>query len=116
MKALPMAHFVLKTPESSACVMRAPWVDEPWISKRTLEEKLARVYAQPYYVQRDTSHDTPELARRAPVRAIAAESAPLTVPMKDITPQQPLLPDVLSPAHTEEPDDTDEPAEQDFLF
>jgi hypothetical protein len=102
MKALPMAHFVLKTPESSACVMRAPWVPDPWISKRTLAEKLARVYDQPYYVQLNASHDKQEPVRRAPVRAIAAESVPRAAPMKDVTREPLRIPDVLPP---DEPDD-----------
>jgi hypothetical protein len=92
MKALPRAHFVLKTPESSACVMRAPWVDEPWISQRALEEKLARVYAQPYYV-RSTSQDTQE-----PVPLAGAS-------VKRSASQQPLIPEVLPPVPGEAPDD-----------
>jgi hypothetical protein len=140
MKALPMAHFVLKTPESSACVMRAPWVAEPWIAKRALEEKLARVYGQPYYVQRDAPHDKHERMPPAPARAIAAESVPLAAPMKDVTPRQlpspsshepvpiaaasvkhvtpePRRPDVLPPKVTDnaEADDAYELTNEDFL-
>ena len=104
-----MAHFVLKTPESSACVMRAPWVDEPWISQRTLEEKLARVYAQPYYVQRDTPHDKHELMPPAPVRTIAAEHTPPAKDMKNVTPEPLRISDVLPDElrDTEEPDEYD---------
>jgi hypothetical protein len=92
--------------------MRAPWVPDPWISKRTLAEKLARVYDQPYYVQLNASHDKQEPVRRAPVRAIAAESVPLAAPMKDVTPQQARIPEVLPP---EEPSDTEEPDEYDLF-
>lgn len=98
MKALPMAHFVLKTPESSACFVQAPWVDEPWISKRSLAEKLSRVYDQPYYVRLNAAHDKQELA--PPARAS----------MKNVTPE------LLPPAHDEAPDVADEPNNEDFLF
>jgi hypothetical protein len=111
MKALPMAHFVLKTPESSACFMQAPWVDEPWISKRTLAEKLARVYDQPYYVRRDAPYDKHEIVLPAPARAITAESVPLAASMKNVTPEQPRIPEVLP----EEPSDTEEPDEYDLF-
>ena len=73
-KAIPKAHFLLKTPESSACFVQAPWVDEPWISKRTLAEKLSRVYDQPYYVRLDAPHDKQE-----PVPSVAA-SVKVTTP------------------------------------
>ena len=115
MKALPMAHFVLKTPESSACVMRAPWVDEPWISKRALEEKLARVYDQPYYVRLDAPHDKHEHALPAPARAIAAEHTPPAKEMKNVTPEPLRIPELLPPAH-DDPDDDAEPTNEDLLL
>jgi hypothetical protein len=97
MKAIPKAHFLLKTPESSACFVQAPWVDEPWISKRTLAEKLERVYDQPYYVRLDAPHDKQELA--PPARAS----------MKNFTPE------LLPPAHDEEPACDHEATNEDFL-
>ena len=69
-----MAHFVLKTPESSACVMQAPWVDEPWISKRMLAENSHGSTTQPYYVRLDAPHDKQE-----PVLSVAA-SVKVTTP------------------------------------
>jgi hypothetical protein len=112
MKAIPKAHFVLKTPESSACFVQAPWVDEPWISKRMLAEKLARVYEQPYYVRREAPHDTQAPARRTPERGFAAESVPLTTPVKAVIPKQPLIPEVLPPATDENAAEDPEPGNE----
>jgi hypothetical protein len=49
MKAIPIAHFLLKVPGKPALIVRAPWVEEPKITKKTLEAGLERVYALPYY-------------------------------------------------------------------
>lgn len=55
LKAIPKAHFALKTPESTAHLVQAPWVDEPRITARQLETTLARVYAEPFYIPRNTA-------------------------------------------------------------
>ena len=102
LKAIPKAHFLLKTPESSACVVQAPWVDEPWISQRARAEKLSRVYDQPYYVRLDTPQEK-------------QEPMPLTTTsLKSITSKQPLIPEVLPPVHAEKLDDDHEPDNEDF--
>ena len=104
LKAIPKAHFLLKTPESSACFVQAPWVDEPWISKRTLAEKLSRVYDQPYYVRLDAPQDRQEPVPIAPARVASKPTPP------DY--KQPLIPEVLPP---EEPSDNEEPDEYDLF-
>jgi hypothetical protein len=67
LKAIPKAHFALKTPESTAHLVQAPWVDEPRITSKKLEATLARVYAEPFYIPRNTvaSLRTPELLQPA---------------------------------------------------
>ncbi len=54
LKAIPKAHFALKTPESTAHLVQAPWVDEPRITTKKLDAALARVYAEPFYVLKNT--------------------------------------------------------------
>jgi hypothetical protein len=68
LKAIPKAHFALKTPESTAHLVQAPWVDEPRITQKKLGAALARVYAEPFYIPRNTvdSPRTPELLPPAP--------------------------------------------------
>jgi hypothetical protein len=97
LKAIPKAHFALKTPENSACLIQAPWVDEPWISKRKLTESLARVYAEPGYVRLNAPHETPLPAPPAP-------------PVKTVTPE------LLPPAQKSKPSDDHEQSSEGFLF
>lgn len=52
-KGLPEAHFLLKTPQSAAVVVRAPYVPTPVVGKVRRQEALARVYAQPFYTRRE---------------------------------------------------------------
>jgi hypothetical protein len=68
LKAIPKAHFALKTPESTAHLVQAPWVDEPRITQRKLGAALARVYAEPFYIPRNTAESprTPEPLLPAP--------------------------------------------------
>jgi hypothetical protein len=54
LKAIPKAHFALKTPESTAHLVQAPWVAAPRITTKKLDAALARVYAEPFYVLKNT--------------------------------------------------------------
>jgi len=104
MKAIPKAHFLLKTPESSACFVQAPWVDAPWISRRTLAEKLSRVYDQPYYVRLNAPQDRQEPVPIVPVKVASKPTPPDS--------KQPLIPEVLP---LEEPSDNEEPEDYDLF-
>jgi hypothetical protein len=44
LKTIPKAHFALKVPGKSVVIVRAPWVKEPKITAKVLEEKLRAVY------------------------------------------------------------------------
>jgi hypothetical protein len=48
--------------------VQAPWVDEPRITQKKLGAALARVYAEPFYIPRNTADSprTPELLPQAP--------------------------------------------------
>lgn len=49
LKSLPKAHFCLKVPGAPAVFCRAPWVDEPTITKKALEAGLQHVHTLPFY-------------------------------------------------------------------
>jgi hypothetical protein len=49
-KAQPVGHFLLKLPKQRARFVRAPFVPEPKITERRKSANLARVYAQPCYL------------------------------------------------------------------
>jgi hypothetical protein len=68
LKAIPKAHFALKTPESTAHLVQAPWVDEPRITAKKLDAALARVYAEPFYISRHAAEPSclPALLPPAP--------------------------------------------------
>jgi hypothetical protein len=65
LKAIPKAHYALKTPESTAHLVQAPWVDEPRITRRKLNAELARVYADPCYIKRNAI-EVPRLPKLLP--------------------------------------------------
>jgi hypothetical protein len=56
---IPKQHFLIKAPESSDCVIRAPYVGDPTITKRRLAAGLESVYAAlPCYTTLDQQgHD-----------------------------------------------------------
>jgi hypothetical protein len=76
LKAIPKAHFALKTPESTAHLVQAPWVDEPRISQRKLDAALARVYAEPFYVPKDAA-EPPRRPALLPACASHADRPPV---------------------------------------
>jgi hypothetical protein len=71
---IPKQHFLVKAPESNDCIVRAPYVPDPVVTKRRLATGLESVYsALPYYTrleQRGTEnivahggHDARDVAR-----------------------------------------------------
>jgi hypothetical protein len=75
MKDLPQATFCLKVPDHSAIFVRAPWVDEPLITKKTLGAGLQRVHSLPYYTHVE-QHQPPAIdveARVLPTQRPALE-------------------------------------------
>jgi hypothetical protein len=88
---------------------QTPYHPETEIAQITLLTALARVDDRP------PENDAP--MRLARGRAETAAPLQLTAPMKDVTPQQPLIPDVLPPAPAHDPDDDDahELTNEDFL-
>jgi hypothetical protein len=81
MKAIRKAHFLLKAPEAPACIIQAPWVEVPKITRNELESGMARVYALPFYTHRDAS-------------VIEVEAQEI------VTPQQKTFPRLPDPEHT----------------
>lgn len=75
MKELPQATFTLKVPNHPAMFVRAPWVDEPTITKKTLEAGLQRVYALPCYTHLE-QHQSPVIDVEARI-LLAPESKAL---------------------------------------
>jgi hypothetical protein len=83
MKELPQATFCLKVPNHQALFVRAPWVDEPKVTKKTLESGLQRVHSLPYYTHVEQHHAPvidvevcevkPQRARALPSPAAADE-------------------------------------------
>jgi hypothetical protein len=59
-KAQPVGHFLLKLPKRPARFIRAPFVADPKITERRKSANLARVYAQPCYL------DPAKAAEQAP--------------------------------------------------
>lgn len=49
MKRQPEAHVFLKVPGKSGRFLRLPWVTAPWISEKTRNAGLERVYSLPFY-------------------------------------------------------------------
>jgi hypothetical protein len=62
-KAQPVGHFLLKLPKQRARFVRAPFVPDPRITERRKSANLARVYAQPCYLD---PAKAPEQAPPAP--------------------------------------------------
>ena len=48
-KALPIGHFLLKLPDQKAIFVRAPFVQDPWISAQRRQAALERIYQQSCY-------------------------------------------------------------------
>ena len=77
--ALPIGHFLIKSPDGPACVVRAPFVDQPRVSQRNLEAALRRIHSDPSYLPPSdmTLHalelnSFPELLRR--LRELVSEN------------------------------------------
>jgi hypothetical protein len=86
---------------------QAPYHPATEIAQITLLTQLARANDRP------EECETPlRLAREC---AETAAVPLLAAPMKDVTPQQPLIPEVLPPAHADDPDDVYKPTNEDFL-
>jgi hypothetical protein len=85
----------------------SPYYPETEIAQITLLTQLARVDDRP------EENDTPMRLARGP--AETAEPLQLTAPLKDVTPQQPLIPEVLPAAQADDPNDDDAFTNKDFL-
>lgn len=86
MKELPQATFTLKVPNHPALLVHAPYVEEPLITKKILEQGLERVHALPYYTTLE-QHQSPVIDVAS--RALPTESKTLPphspAPDEDVT-------------------------------
>jgi len=83
MKELHQAVFTLKVPDHPAIFVRAPWVDEPTITKKTLEQGLQRVHALPFYTSLAQHQSS----------VIDVEARALPIAETKVSPQQSPAPD-----------------------
>ena len=96
-KGLPQKHFALKVPEHPLALVRAPFVEAPWISETTRSRALARVYQQRYYgtpeaIEREESQRANDIKRlgynEEVVRELPAAEAEKPVVEKKPTPRR----------------------------
>lgn len=71
-KALPQAHFMLKTPNNPPHIVRGPWVKDPAIGVLQRERGLGRVYGRPYYAYPEAI----AIEERARLSALIDDSEP----------------------------------------
>ena len=111
MQGLPPQQYTLAVNDRIVYV-HAPYFPETEIATVTLEAQLARVYDRPAALEAPHQRVLP-----APDTVMTAEAMPLSAPLKSVTAQTPLIPEVLPPdaPAIEAPEDDDEAGDEEFV-
>ena len=81
-KRQPKGHAFLKVPGKSGRFLRLPWVSTPWISEKTRNAALERVYKLPFYSRPNDPTEPRLLEDTAPPLMDSAREATGVIPQR----------------------------------